>query len=517
MKKKAIVILSLIVFLCSGIFPAYAADDFELPSISIHSFGSWEVTTEPTCTNGGRRIRRCTKCSAIESEYIAPLGHNFGEWTQTAEEVPANCTAAGVTAIETRTCSRCEATETRGGNVINALGHDYTESVIPPTCTEMGYTAHTCSRCNDSFNTDYTDANGHTPGETSQENIVEATHETGGSYDEVVYCSVCSAELSRIKRFTDPDEHKPGEAQQENLVEATCTVNGSYDEVIYCTECNAEISRTNKTINATGHDFSVWTQSAPEVPATCTTAGSTAVETSKCSHCDAVETRGGTVIDALGHDYANTVVTPPTCTEKGYTTYSCTRCDSTYTDNITDETGHSPAAPVKENVVEPTYTSTGSYEEVIYCSVCNTELFRKTKTTPKLSLPTEDGEFEGEKIPFTEIDEPTTKPASEKRPKATSIKKLKKGRKSFKAVWKKVKGVSGYQLQYSTNKKFKKKIKGKKHTVKKISVKKAKSTKKTVKKLKAKKKYYVRIRTYKVVKGKRIYSKWSKVKAVKTK
>lgn len=47
--------------------------------------------------------------------------------------------------------------------------------------------------------------------------------------------------------------------------------------------------------------------------------------------------------------------------------------------------------------------------------------------------------------------------------------------------------------------------------------KKKKTTKYKVKKLKAKKKYYVRVRTYKTVKGKKVYSAWSKVKSIKTK
>ncbi len=101
--------------------------------------------------------------------------------------------------------------------------------------------------------------------------------------------------------------------------------------------------------------------------------------------------------------------------------------------------------------------------------------------------------------------------------KAASLKKVKKGKKSFVATWTKVSGVDGYQIQYSTNKKFKKMLKGKKQVVKKVKVKKAKTTKKKIKKLKAKKTYYVRIRAYKKINGKVKYSKWSKVKKVKTK
>lgn len=96
-----------------------------------------------------------------------------------------------------------------------------------------------------------------------------------------------------------------------------------------------------------------------------------------------------------------------------------------------------------------------------------------------------------------------------KNSKTTKIKKLVAKKKSLKVTWNKKKGVNGYQLQYSTSKKFKK--------AKKITIKKAKTTSKTIKKLKAKKKYYIRIRTYITVKGKKYYSKWSKAKSQKTK
>lgn len=111
--------------------------------------------------------------------------------------------------------------------------------------------------------------------------------------------------------------------------------------------------------------------------------------------------------------------------------------------------------------------------------------------------------------------QPTTKPSTTKntetvKPKKTLIKKLSKGKKKFTVTWAKVSGVKGYQIQYSSDKKFKKNNKS-------VTVTKQKKTKATVKKLKSKKKYYVRVRTYKTVNGKKIYSSWSKVKSVKTK
>lgn len=111
--------------------------------------------------------------------------------------------------------------------------------------------------------------------------------------------------------------------------------------------------------------------------------------------------------------------------------------------------------------------------------------------------------------------QPTTKPSTTKntetvKPKKTSIKNSVKAKKKFTVTWAKVSGVKGYQIQYSSNKKFKKNNKS-------VTVTKQKTTKATVKKLKSKKKYYVRVRTYKTVNGKKIYSSWSKVKSVKTK
>ena len=81
----------------------------------------------------------------------------------------------------------------------------------------------------------------------------------------------------------------------------------------------------------------------------------------------------------------------------------------------------------------------------------------------------------------------------------TKIKSLKAGKKSFTVKFQKKSGITGYQLQYSTRKNFKKKTT--------LNLK-STTVNKTVNKLKGNKKYYVRIRTYKTVAGKKFYSKW---------
>lgn len=92
-------------------------------------------------------------------------------------------------------------------------------------------------------------------------------------------------------------------------------------------------------------------------------------------------------------------------------------------------------------------------------------------------------------------------------PKKPEMKKLTAGKKKFTVQWKKDKKADGYQVQYSTDKKFKKNVKS-------VNVSK-KNTKATVKKLKKGKTYRVRMRSYKKINGKKYYSGWGKVKSVK--
>lgn len=95
-------------------------------------------------------------------------------------------------------------------------------------------------------------------------------------------------------------------------------------------------------------------------------------------------------------------------------------------------------------------------------------------------------------------------------PKGTSLKSLKKAKKSFTVKWKKQKTqTTGYQIQYSTSKKFK--------NAKAFKVSNLKTVSRTIGNLKTKTKYYVRIRTYKTVNKKTYYSSWSDTKTVKTK
>ena len=102
------------------------------------------------------------------------------------------------------------------------------------------------------------------------------------------------------------------------------------------------------------------------------------------------------------------------------------------------------------------------------------------------------------------------------KPQSVSISKLSPKKGGFAVKWKKQKqNLSGYEISYSTSRKFTKK------TTRSVTSGKGSATSKSVTKLKAGKKYYVRLRAFRTVKEggktKRLYSAWSKQKNVTVK
>ena len=134
-----------------------------------------------------------------------------------------------------------------------------------------------------------------------------------------------------------------------------------------------------------------------------------------------------------------------------------------------------------------------------------------TPTVPSTEIPSNTGYLSDNKQTATSVPQNVTnenKSVTEgaKVPRVKFSKLKVSGKCKVKATWKKLTNISGYQIQYAPNKKFKK---AERKTVKSTSV--------TIKKLKKKKTYFVRVRAYKLVDGKKVYGKWSVVKKVKIK
>ncbi len=99
----------------------------------------------------------------------------------------------------------------------------------------------------------------------------------------------------------------------------------------------------------------------------------------------------GVKFECLNHAYSSEITKPATCQEEGIRTFTCPDCGKTYTEAI-EKTAHTPGAAVKENETAATTEHGGSYDEVVRCTVCNTELSRTQKTTDPLPKPSEPGD-----------------------------------------------------------------------------------------------------------------------------
>lgn len=142
--------------------------------------------------------------------------------------------------------------------VVPALQHKYVDKVVPPTCTEKGYTLHTCERGDSEYKDNYTDALKHEYGDW----IIDtpATEDAPGSkHRDCIRGDDTQTEV--IPQLNHV--HTPAAAVKENVVPATCETAGSYDEVVRCSKDGEVISTTHKTIPALGHKWKATKVVAP--------------------------------------------------------------------------------------------------------------------------------------------------------------------------------------------------------------------------------------------------------------
>ena len=165
---------------------------------------------EATCDADGKTIHRCDGCgSSFVTDYTEALGHSWDKGTLVTN---ATCTGEGVmeyrcircdyhrldadpadghipgapaTCTEPQLCTRC------GAVLEKALGHDYKSEVTAPTCTEMGYTTNTCSRCRDTNKSNYTEPAGHKPSDW----IIDKEPTTDSEGSKHKECTVCGEKL----------------------------------------------------------------------------------------------------------------------------------------------------------------------------------------------------------------------------------------------------------------------------------------------------------------------------------
>lgn len=237
--------------------------------------------------------------------------------------------------------------------------------------------------------------------------------------------------------------------------------------------------------------------------ATCTTAGYTG--DTYCKTCNKKLSTGKS-ITAKGHS-TTTKTQKATASKDGKITTTCTRCGTT-----TKTVKIAKVSKIKLSKTKYTYNGKKQTPSVTVKDSKGKEL--KVNADYKVKLPSgrkNVGTYEV-KITFKGSKYSGSKTLSYTiNPKSTKLSKVSAKKKGFEAKWKKQSTqTKGYQIQYSTDSKFKSGNKT-------VTVNKNSTTKKTISKLKAKKKYYVRIRTYKTVGKQKYYSDWSKSVKVTTK
>ena len=260
----------------------------------------------PTCTEKGwNAYETCYRCDYNTYQELPALKHDLRQRVITAP----TCTGEGWAHVA---CSRCDYFTSL---VLPALNHDLEQHAAKaPTCTEKGWNAYeTCSRCD---YTTYVEL-------PAQHDLVH--HEakaptcTDPGWNAFDTCKNCNY----TTRKELPAQH---DLKQHAAKAPTCTEKG-WDAYDTCSRCNYT---TYQEIPALNHDLVHHEAKAP----TCTEKGWNAYETcSRCGYTPNAE------LPALNHDY-QAVTVEPTCETDGYTIFTCSRCNDSYTADPTDQLGH---------------------------------------------------------------------------------------------------------------------------------------------------------------------------------
>lgn len=403
----------------------------------------------------------CNRCGDIRLEDGQPIDHIYEA---------ATCTTP-------QTCTRCQST------IGEALGHIYSNE-----CDAY------CDRCytyRDDFH-DYSNATCTKPKNCKVCGEIVG-YALGHTYDNSTCdkdCNVCGDIRVVSHVYTDDcdiDCNACGTRRKanhffDNDCDEYCNVCDTYREVadhVYSHRCDRDCNVCYE-IREVEHNYSNKCDDT-------------------CNYCGSKRT-------VSAHTYNATAVTKATLTKDGYSQKQCGDCGATYGNKtVIKKVGHLTLSTTTYTydgkVKTPSVTVKDSNGKVLKKNTDYTVTYasgRKNVGTYKVTIKMK-GKYSGTKTLTFKIN-----------PAKTKVSKLTAGKKSITvAITKKSTQVTGYQIQYSTSKKF--------TNAKTKTISSYKTTKYTLKSLSAKKTYYVRVRTYKTVNGAKYYSGWSTYKYVKTK
>lgn len=236
----------MILYTCTA-YGCGATDTTYIPALG-HAWDEGIVSQEPTCTQKGALFHLCTRgdCEATLTEGIEPLGHDFGQ--EFTVDLPATCVRSGK---QSQHCSRCN--ETTNSTFIPALGHSWGKpsTVISATCTTSGIISYSCIHENcQQTRTQTTDKLGH---DFSSKYTVDIAATCTKEGKKSKHCTRCS---EKIESTSIPATgHHASDTIVTRDVAATCTEQGSITYAIICTECQKELWKSTVATPATGHNW----------------------------------------------------------------------------------------------------------------------------------------------------------------------------------------------------------------------------------------------------------------------
>lgn len=330
----------------------------ELDKNDNHTFGTWNIITNATCTTDGKKERSCTRtsgdvtCTHKEEEVIPATGHDLVK----VPAVAATCQADGNN--EYYDCSKCDAVfkadkttaTTVAAEKIAKGEHSFTNyvyNVNSETCTADGTETAKCDNCDEThtrykvgtqvahlFKNYVADGNATCIADGTKTAVCETckeakdTVEDKGSMATAAHkpdstgkkCELCNAELVCTHTYS-----------QEKLITTTPTCTTAGEQAYVCSKCNAKKPGSEEVLPATGH---AWDDGEVIKAASCKETGSTKY---KCNNmCGETKTEE---VAKTAHNYREDI-THATCTEDGYSTFTCTMCGSYYVDKAVTAYGH---------------------------------------------------------------------------------------------------------------------------------------------------------------------------------
>ncbi len=303
---------------------------FTIGSSDVTLYAVWELAicehvwtessrTDATCTEDGSVVYTCS-CGESYTETIEATGHSYYNTSIT----PATCTEYGSVVY---TCS-CGDSCTE---ILEPTGHSYNTITTPATCIEYGSIVYTC-HCGDSYTELIEAPIGH---DYQVVTTVEPTCTTDG-YIDYACANSCGATEHQVLPMLGHDYYT-------STTVSTCT---EYGSVVYTCACGDSYT---ELLEPTGHNYQAVTTVGP----TCTTDGY--VDYICANGCGATKHQ---VIPMLGHDFVNgicyrcgyvvnphtheytvTNIVEATCTNMGYTEYTCS-CGHSYRDDYVEPIRH---------------------------------------------------------------------------------------------------------------------------------------------------------------------------------